>query len=224
MKTNKYIEMTAELLNYLSAYNPQENPYLYQLRETTDKLKYARLRTPTEQVTFLIFLTQFLSPHKILEIGTFTGYTTLALALATDEKTHITTCDINNVFPSIGIPYWNAANQHNKIELKIGSALKTLRNLLQQKKTFDLIYIDADKENTWQYFQLCLEILSERGLIIVDNTLRKGDVINRNSQNTQTQAMHEFNSLLTTWKNIHYCLLPFCDGITLISKRVSRPI
>lgn len=218
MKTFKHFEITPALLDYVIAHNPKENKHLQNLREETDKLKFFYLRSPVEQVTLLTFLVQYVFPQTILEIGTFTGYTTLALALATSDNTRITTCDLNNVFPSIGKPYWINANINHRIDLKLGPALNTLQEMLSSNKRFDFVYIDADKENNLEYLRLSLQLLNKNGLIIVDNTLRQGKVTDSHTADKQTLAIKNFNARLHHWPDIHYCLIPFCDGITLICK------
>src|SRR3990167_6808722 len=172
--TDKQLNFTPALYQYIFSHNPEENIHLKNLRLRTDQLKYARLRSPTEQVQLITFLLKLLKPKNILELGTFTVYATLAMALATDDSTKIITCDINNVFPSIGIPFWEQSTVGNKIQLILGPALETVSKLEKQNALFDFIYIDADKENYLNYFEQSLTILNKSGLIVIDNVLWHG--------------------------------------------------
>jgi predicted O-methyltransferase YrrM len=215
----KSLNLTPELYQYLLELSPKENFHLKELRIKTDKLKYARLRSPTEQINFMMFLLQNLKPKNILEIGTFTGYSTLAMALATPEDTQIITCDINNVFPSTGQEIWKNAGVANRIKLQLGPAIETLTQLQQQSQTFDFVFIDADKENYWQYFEKSLNMLTVNGLIIIDNVLWRGQVIDGNNSDLRTNAIRDFNQRLSLQPHINYCLLPLGDGISLVSKK-----
>ena len=215
----KSINMTKELQEYLLRHNPGLEDELLKLIDTTDSMKYGRLRSPTEQIHFILFLIKLLKPKSILEVGTFTGCTTLAMALVMGEKAKIVTCDINAVFPKIGIPYWERAGVMNRIKLMLGPATNTLDQLIKANQLFDFIYIDADKENNLSYLNLGLDLLEPNGLIIVDNTLVNGEVTNIVSNNTKAMALRKFNTEVKNYPNIDYCLTPLCDGITLIKKK-----
>lgn len=215
----KSINLTPELYEYLLQINPPENPHLRDLRIKTDRLKYARLRSPTEQVQFIMFLLQFLRPKRVLEVGTFTGYSTLAMALSTPADTMITTCDINNIFPETGQEIWKNAGVNDRIQLMLGPAMETLTQLKMQDYDFDFIFIDADKENYWEYFSLSLELLSQNGLIMIDNVLWRGQVVDSNHNDMRTIAIRDFNQRLAHHPDIHYCFIPVGDGISLVSKK-----
>lgn len=214
----KSLHMTPELYEYVLNSNPNENSFLKELRKKTDALKYSYLRSPSEQISFLTFMLNLLKPKKILEIGTFTGYSTLAMALATPEDTEIITCDINNVFPSIGLDTWAASGVLDRIELRLGLAMDTLATIQSESKQFDFIYIDADKENVWNYFEKSFSMLTEQGVIIVDNVLWRGRVIDEAYSDSKTNAIRDFNLRLSNEPGVCYCLLPIGDGLTLISR------
>lgn len=215
----KSLTMTTELYQYILNANPIEQSSLGELRQKTDQLKYARLRSPTEQIHFITFLLKLLQPSHILEIGTFTGYATLAMALATPETTKIITCDINNVFPQTGQSTWKKANVAKRIDLRLGPALETLKQLKQKSASFDFVFIDADKENYWHYFKIVLSLLSNKGIILVDNVLWHGQVADKTFNDTRTRAIRDFNTRLTQQNDIYHCLLPIGDGLTLIAKQ-----
>ncbi|MEL0638665.1 O-methyltransferase [Marinomonas sp. TI.3.20] len=215
---NKNLMINDDLYNYILDHNPKENEFLLKLKNKTDELKYARLRSPTEQIHFLSFLLKFLNPKAILELGTFTGYSTLAFALSTKSNCNIITCDINNIFPSIGVDIWKEANVSDRITLELGPAKNTLIKLLENKALFDFIYIDADKENNWSYLEMALFLLNEDGMIIIDNVLWHGDVVKEEINTDRVNALREFNKKVMQLSNINYCLLPIADGLTIISK------
>jgi predicted O-methyltransferase YrrM len=215
----KSLSLTKDLYEYILKMNPKENPYLEALRIETDKLKYSRLRSPTEQIHFITFLLSLLKPKNILEIGTFTGYSTLAMGLATPPTTKIITCDINNVFPEIGKTYWENAGMEKRIQLLLGPAKKTIANLQTESKTFDFIFIDADKENYWDYFQSSLNMLNHNGVIMIDNVLWHGQIIDHETDDIRAIAIRDFNQRLSQQTNINFCLLPIGDGITLVTKK-----
>lgn len=214
----KSLNLTPELLQYLMEMSQPENLYLKELRLKTDSLKYARLRSPTEQIYFMMFLLRLLKPKNVLEIGTFTGYSTLSIALATTDDTQIITCDINNVFPQTGQDIWKKAQVAHRIKLCLGPALNTIQNLKQNNNTFDFVFIDADKENYWEYFTSTLSMLTPEGIIMIDNVLWKGEVLDSNSTDMRANAIRNFNERLLKESGIHYCILPIGDGITLITK------
>jgi predicted O-methyltransferase YrrM len=215
----KIPHFTRDLYNYILKISPEENFYLKELRLKTDALKYSRLRSPTEQVNFMMFLLQLIKPINILEIGTFTGYATLAMALATSSNTKIITCDITNIFPEIGQEVWKQAGVSSRIQLMLGPAKDTLEKLHQQKQTFDFIFIDADKENYWHYFENSLNMLTDNGIIMIDNVLWRGQVADENIVDPTTTAIRNFNQQLSQQFNINYCVLPIGDGVTLVSTK-----
>ena len=214
----KALNLAPALHEYLMQVSPEEDPHLKELRIKTDTLKYARLRSPTEQVYFMMFLLRFLKPKKILEVGTFTGYSTLAIALACGVDADIITCDINNVFPEVGHDIWKKANVSNRISLRLGHAVNTLEDLVKEDSKFDFVFIDADKENYIKYFDMAFSMLTEKGIIMVDNVLWKGEVADGQTSDMRAQAIREFNNYLAEKPEINYCLLPIGDGVSLVSK------
>lgn len=213
----KMLEINEQVYQYILDMNPIESPVLSALRDETDSLKYARLRTPTEQVHFMSFLVRWTRAQSILEIGTFTGYTTLAMAMASVPSAKITTCDINKVFPSIGLPYWKRSGFDKKITLVLGAAMASLQACVAQKNRFDFIYIDADKERNWQYLDLSLKCLAPRGIIVIDNVLWRGDVSSEGTRCARTRSIQAFNQKVKMMPNVHHCLLPVGDGLTMVS-------
>ena len=159
--------------------------------------------------------------RRCLEIGTFTGYSALAVALALPPDGRIIACDINPETTAIARRYWAAAGVADKIELRLAPALATLEALLgdRQEGTFDFVFIDADKENYDGYYERALRLLRPGGLIVIDNVLWGGWVADLRRRDPDTQALRALNEKLHADKRIDLSLLPLADGITLARKR-----
>jgi predicted O-methyltransferase YrrM len=174
-----------------------------------------------EQGQLMAFLIELTAAEKTLEIGVYTGYSSLVVALALPETGRITACDINTETTSIAQEFWKKAGVAHKIDLKLAPALETLENLIKQNlsNSFDFIFIDADKKNYLNYYEHSLRLLRPGGLILVDNVLWGGRVADSNSHDKQTLAIRAFNQAIYQDKRISMCLIPIGDGLTLIRKR-----
>lgn len=213
----KTLQMTDQLYDYLLHIDMPENIYMAELRQKTYELRNAVMITSREQDNFFMFLLRLLQPKFVLEVGTFTGYCTLALALATSEDCKVITCDIDADYPAVGKPFWQKAGVAHKIDLRIRPALETLAELKKQNMIFDFVFLDADKVNYQNYFDAALDMLAPKGVIAVDNVLWDGKVADPSDNNYQTRAIRKFNDNLRK-SNLHYCVLPVGDGLTLVSK------
>ena len=180
----------------------------------------AMMCTPENQVSFIVLLAKLMRAKNIIEVGVFTGVTSLALAETLPEDGQLIACDIRDEFTHIGEPYWEAAGVRNKIDLRINPASKTLHQLISEGSagTFDLIYIDADKNNYIEYLTLALELVRSGGLILADNALRSGEVADLNIQDRTTRFLRDFNTHIKSLKNIDFNLLPIGDGLMMILK------
>ncbi|MCW5319440.1 methyltransferase domain-containing protein [Nostoc sp. KVJ3] len=209
------------LHNYILTVSLHESDILRQIREETAKLKDAAMQIPAEQGQFLAFMTQLINAKKTLEVGVFTGYSTLWMALALPPEGRIIACDISEEWTTIAQRYWEQAGVANKIDLRVGPALETLDALLSNSEagTFDLIFIDADKENYLNYFEQAMQLLRSGGLIIIDNVLWSGRVIDEEAQDSETVAIRLVNEKLYQDTRIDISLLPVADGLTLVRKR-----
>lgn len=216
---DKAVKISEDLSAYIFNTNESEHALLQSLREETLKLENGIMMSPPEQIAYFSFLTKFLKPRRILELGTFTGYCTLAMAFSSDKECKIVTCDNDKTWPEIGKSYWEKSGLSEKIRLMLGSAINSLDHLIQEGEKFDFIFIDADKVNYWNYFVKSLDILSSNGLIIVDNVFWGGRVIDSKFNDFQTVAIREFNKNLKNFPGINYCVLPIGDGLTLVSKK-----
>ncbi|MEH1904253.1 MAG: class I SAM-dependent methyltransferase [Nostoc sp.] len=207
--------------DYLLTISLHESDILRQIREDTVKLPDARMQIPAEQGQFMAFLAQLINAKKIIEIGVFTGYSALWFALALPPEGRIIACDISEEWTNIAQRYWQQAGVANKIDLRVAPALQTLDALLSNSEagTFDLIFLDADKENYLNYYERALQLIHAGGLIIIDNVLWSGRVIDHEYQDTETVALRLLNEKLYKDERIDITVLPIADGLTLIRKR-----
>ncbi|AHE67375.1 class I SAM-dependent methyltransferase [Legionella oakridgensis] len=213
-----HLNLTPALYEYILDVSVNEHPVLRTLREETAKMPLGVMQISPELGQFMQLLVRLIDAKKILEIGTFTGYSALTLALALPEDGHLITCDINAEWTSKAPVYWEQAKQANKIELRLAPALNTLQQLLEEgfSHSFDLIFIDADKTNYVNYYELGLQLIRPRGLIIIDNVLWGGKVIDEQETGGQTREIRRLNALLKQDDRVYTSLLPVRDGIFLV--------
>ena len=223
--TTKTIELTDTLYHYLLDHSLREAPALAALREETHNNpicnNYIAMQIAPEQGQFMGLLAQLIGAKRTLEIGVFTGYSTLSVALALPVDGQIVACDISDEWTAIGQRYWQQAGVADKIDLRLAPAQDTLAALLtdNQAETFDFAFIDADKESYSAYYEQCLQLLRPGGLIVVDNVLWSGAVIDTDKQDADTQAIRSFNSRIHQDERVDISMLAVADGLTLIRKR-----
>ena len=183
------------LADYIQSISLREPDILRQLREETAKLSMAQMQISPEQGQFMALLVQLMGAKKTLEIGVFTGYSALAVALALPIDGKMIACDISEEYTAIAKDFWARAGVSEKIDLRIAPALETLEKLITEGETgsFDLAFIDADKRNYENYYELALILLRPGGLILIDNVLWSGKVVDPTITDKQTQAIREFN-------------------------------
>lgn len=209
------------LYNYFLSVSLREPEVLYQLRQETANHPAAMMQIAPEQGQFMALLVQLLGAIKTLEIGVFTGYSSLSVALALPANGKIVACDVSKEYTNIARRYWQQAGVANKIDLHLAPAIETLDRLLAsgQSETFDFAFIDADKENYDCYYERSLQLVRPGGLIAIDNVLWGGDVANFQLQNRSTQAIRALNEKLHHDERIFLSLVPIADGLTLALKR-----
>ncbi len=176
-----------------------------------------RMQISITQGYFMQLLIKINKLKQILEIGTFTGYSALSMALA-NEDVLITCLDKNEKTSQVAINFFNKAKVEKKINLIVGEAIESLNNLINENKKFDLVFIDADKENYINYYNLCFKLISNNGLILIDNVLWKGDVKDKNKNDKMTNIIREFNSYIKNDNRIEKTILPIGDGVTICRK------
>jgi spermidine synthase len=209
------------LADYIQSISLREPDILRQLREETAKLSMAQMQISPEQGQFMALLMQLMGAKKTLEIGVFTGYSALAVALALPVDGKLVACDISEEYTAIAKDFWARAGVSEKIDLRIAPALETLEKLIIEGETgsFDLAFIDADKRNYENYYERALILLRPGGLILIDNVLWSGKVTDPTITDKQTQAIREFNQKLHQDSRISLSLIAIADGLTLALKR-----
>ena len=201
---------------YIHEHAVREPEILRELRAATAALPNAGMQIGADQGQFMALLVKAIGARSCLEIGTFTGYSALAVALALPEDGRIVCCDSSEEWTAIGKPFWRKAGVEKKIDLRIGPALDTLRKL---KGPFDFVFIDADKTNYENYYEACLPMVRRGGIIAVDNTLWSGWVADRGVNDDDTVALRKFNDRLHRDERVEISLLPLGDGVTLALKK-----
>ena len=218
---SKTHNLDPNLYQYLRDVSLREPQVLQELGAETAKLPRAIMQTSPEQGQFMYLLTKLIAAKNIIEVGVFTGYSTLYLALAVPDDGKIIACDVNEEWTSLGRRYWEKAGVDHKIELILAPAGNTLQGLLDAGKSnsFDMAFIDADKVNYDIYYELCLQLIRPGGLILVDNTMWEGKVIDPAITDPDTQAIRDLNSKLLHDERVDLSMLPIGDGLTLARKR-----
>ena len=191
------------------------------LREETASMEQANMQISPEQGQFMALLVELIGARSVLEIGTFTGYSALAMAVALPENGVLVACDVSEEWTAIGRRYWEEAGVGHKIELRLAPALETLDALLAEGRagTFDFAFIDADKEGYDAYYERALELVRLGGLIALDNTLWEGKVADPAATDVDTEAIRAINAKLALDERVTLSLIPVGDGLTLARKR-----
>ena len=219
--TNRTLTLDEPLYQYLLDVSLRESALLRQLREETAQLPVARWQIAPEQGQFMALLVKLTGAKRLLEIGTFTGYSSLCLAGAMPEDGRLLCCDLSSEYTAIARRYWQQAGLEARIELRLGPALDTMATLARsaQGESFDLIFIDADKANYPAYLEHALVLLRTGGLLLFDNTLWSGRVLEIMPESADTRAIQALNRRLKNDPRLDLSLLPLGDGLTLCRKR-----
>lgn len=217
----KYTHLTDTLYDYMLKVSLREHPILKKLRDATKKLPLSEMQIAPEQAQFMQFLIKTIHAKNILELGTFTGYSALAMALAMPDDGQLITCDISDNWTKDAHKFWEDAGQAKKIELRLGPALDTLQKLIAEgkKSSFDFIFIDADKTNYVAYYQNAIELISQQGIIAIDNVFWDGEVVNPEDTRAQTREIRKLNETIQNDDRVDVSLLTLADGLFLIRKK-----
>jgi len=219
--TRRSINLTDEVYDYLVDASIREPDVLRRLREETAPMEEARMQIGPEQGQLMALLVQLIDARRILEIGTFTGYSALVVALALPEDGRIVTCDVSEEWTAVARRYWVEAGVAHKIDLRLAPAVETLDALLSEGRrgTFDFAFVDADKKNVVAYFEKALELVRAGGLIVIDNVLWSGRVADPADADEDTAALRALNARLKADQRVSLSMLPVGDGLTLAMKR-----
>lgn len=218
---NKHYLAGEEITRYVRGISVKENDVQRRLREETAAHPQAIMQISPEQGVFLQLLIRLTGARKTLEVGVFTGYSSLAVALALPPDGRVTACDISEEFTSVARRYWAEAGVSGAIDLRLGPAAETLEALLSQggEGTYDFAFIDADKPAYDRYYELCLRLVRPGGLLVLDNMLYHGEVSDPACTGANPVALRALNAKLSEDPRVMFCLLPIADGISLAWKR-----
>ena len=218
--TDRNVKLDARLYAYLQAHSLREHPVLRELREATAGMKHAGMQISPEQGQFMALLARAVDTRRAIEVGVFTGYSSLAVALAMPQDGKLVACDVNEDWTAIARRHWEKAGVAGRIELRLAPAQRTLDELIAAGESgrYDFAFIDADKSRYPIYFERCLTLLRPGGLIVVDNTLWSGNVADASVNDEDTRAIRAFNDAVHRDSRVAVSLLPIGDGVTLALK------
>ncbi len=219
--SNRSIVLTDSLYDYMNSVSLREAPALRALREETAALTQSRMQISPEQGQFMALLVRLTGARRCLEVGVFTGYSSLVTALALPDDGRIVACDISEEWTAVARRYWREAGVAHRIDLRLAPADDTLDALLAagNEGSYDFAFIDADKGGYASYYERALKLLRPGGLLLVDNTLWSGRVADPAATDADTVALRQFNTVLHADERVDLSLVPIGDGLTLARKR-----
>ncbi|MEX0924227.1 MAG: class I SAM-dependent methyltransferase [Rhodovibrionaceae bacterium] len=215
------LAMTDEIHDYILKVSLRETETMRRLREETQAHPHANMQIAPEQGQFMALLAELIGARRCIEIGSFTGYSALAVARALPEDGKIVCCDVSEDYTAVARRYWKEAGIEDKIDLRIAPAQQTLDALIaeEQEGAYDFVFVDADKEGYDGYYERALVLLREGGLIAFDNVLWSGKVADPAKDDADTQALRTLNEKLGKDERISVSMVPIGDGLTLARKR-----
>ena len=213
--------MDDQLLEYLRQNSVREPDVLQELREETQKLSNSGMQISPEQGQLMAMLVKLVNARKIVEIGTFTGYSSTVMALAMPEDSQLIAFDISEEYTRTARVFWKKAGVDQQVKLILGDAKESLKHFLESggEASVDLAFIDADKTSYIEYYEYCLQLIRPGGLILVDNVLWGGQVAEVSNQDKDTEALRVFNLKLFDDQRVDVCMVPIGDGLTIARKR-----
>jgi len=214
------IEINKKLVSYLQTVGYRRDSIIDKLVKETKALgNLAQMQIAPEQGQFLEIIAAISKAKKCLEIGRFTGLSTLCMARGLPDDGKIISIDNSDEFLSVANKFWKQADIQHKIESVIGQGIEVMQSYVDRQFSFDLIFIDADKNNYSHYYELSLELLPSNGIIIIDNMLWGGDVADLSIKDTQTEAIRSLNKKIQKDERVHFSLLPLSDGLSFVRKK-----
>jgi predicted O-methyltransferase YrrM len=219
--TQETLNLTAALRDYMLSISLREHDALRRLREETSKSPKADFQIAPEQGQLMALLIEMIGARRVIEVGVFTGYSSLAMALALPEEGRIIACDTSDKYTTVARRYWAEAGVAHKIDLRLAPAIETLDALIEQGDvgSYDFAFIDADKENDDNYYERLLRLVRRGGVIAVDNVLWSGRVIDSRAVDVDTRASVQFNQKLYRDERVSLSVVPIADGLSLAVKR-----
>tara|TARA_Y100000768_G_scaffold240409_1_gene182102 strand:- start:202 stop:858 length:657 start_codon:yes stop_codon:yes gene_type:complete len=213
-------KINEELVKYLQSVGYREDKIISELENETLKLgSVSQMQIAKEQGQFLQIIAKISEANKCLEIGRFTGMSTLFLARGMSDSGKVVTIDNSDEFLPLAKKYWELDNMSSKIESIIGDGVEVMQSMIDRQQTYDLIFIDADKNNYTNYYELSLNLLVSNGIIIIDNMLWHGDVADEAKQDSQTNTIRDLNIKIQNDTRVDFSLLPLSDGLSFIRKK-----
>ena len=219
--SNATLGLPEDLHAYLMAVGVREPELLRRLRDETSVLPQHNMQIAPEQGAFMALLVRILGARRCLELGTFTGYSSLAVATALPADGTLVCCDVSTEWTDVARRYWAEAGVADRVELRLGPALESLDGLLDEggAGTFDFAFIDADKENYLNYYERVLQLLRPGGVAAFDNVFRGGDVARPAIDEPNVRAIRALNDRLASDERVDLAMVPIADGLTLVRKR-----
>jgi predicted O-methyltransferase YrrM len=217
----RQVVLSADLSRYVIEAGLRETAVQRRLREDTAQVPRANWQSGADQAQFMTFLVQLIGARQALEIGTFRGYSALAIATGLPADGKVVACDVSEKFTDAARAYWREAGVESRIDLRLGPALETLDRLIAegQADKFDFAFIDADKENYDAYYERCLVLVRRGGVIALDNVLWDGAVADAKDNSPDTLALRAINTKIRDDARVDMCLLTIGDGLTLVRRR-----
>lgn len=214
------LQISDRLYQYILEFGFRDDPLLKALRDETGRLPAGVMQISPEQGQFMALLAQLMGVRKAIEIGTFTGYSSLCVARVLPPGGKLICCDISEEYTAIARRYWAQAGIADRIDLRLAPAMETLNGLKETASgSFDMVFIDADKTGYRHYYEAALDLLRPGGVILIDNVLWSGDVADPAVQDNDTIALRRLNDFIATDQRVDHCLLPIADGLTIARKR-----
>jgi predicted O-methyltransferase YrrM len=218
--TNQTIVMNDALYDYMLSVSLREHEVLRELRRATAKMSAGGMQIAPEQGQFMAMLVSILGARKTLDVGVFTGYSSTVVALALPAEGRVIGFDTNIEWTKMAQQAWRAAGVADKVELKMGLAAESLKELLRngEKGSFDFAFVDADKQSYDDYYELCLQLLRVGGVMALDNMFQDGKVLHPENEMEQVKIVHRLNQKIAKDERVSISFLPIADGLTLVRK------
>ena len=222
--SSKTLQLTNSVVDYIQKAGLREHPIQKALREFTANHPRSVMQISPEQGQLMAMLAKLMNARRCIEVGVFTGYSALSVALALPEDGELIACDIRSEYTDLAKPYWEKANVQHRIKLHIAPANETLDQLINdnQQNTFDMAFIDADKIGYDTYYEQCLQLIRPGGIILIDNVLWGGNVTKEECTDEDTTALKKLNKKVHEDDRVDMIMLPVSDGLTIAMKRTSK--